>query len=147
MLEKYYLWLIIGLVLLMLEVGTPGLFYFISFACGSFAASLSAYLGHTFEMQCATALGISIVSFFIMRSYFVQSKKHGAKTTAKTNIDALIGKQATVLDVIEPHKIGRVKVHNEEWPAFVQENMVLQKGTLVTVAAIQGNKLLVKKSS
>jgi len=58
----------------------------------------------------------------------------------------MIGQQATVIEILEPHKVGRVKIRGEEWPAIVTDNNTLQKSTLVTIIAIQGNKLQVKKS-
>jgi membrane protein implicated in regulation of membrane protease activity len=135
-----YAWLITGILLLSLEVSTPGLFYFISFAIGSCCAALAAFLDYAFEIQCAVAIVTALLSLWIMRSCI---KTTSSKVLLKTNSDALVGQQAVVINVIEPHKKGRVKVNGEEWPAIAQGGVILQKGTLVTIVAIEGNKLLV----
>ena len=135
-----YLWLIMGIVLLILELTTPGLFFFISFAIGCGIAALFAFLGLSFIVQSLGGLVASGIACWIMRSYFV-TKKHA---TFKTNIDALMHQTGIVTITIEPKKAGRVKIRGEEWPAVVEEPKILQIGTSVTVIRIDGNKVIVK---
>jgi membrane protein implicated in regulation of membrane protease activity len=133
-----YLWLIAGLLLLLLEVGTPGLFVFLSLACGAFVAAITAFCGMSLFTQCWAAIGGALISFVILKYFFVGKKQRFA-----TNIHALIGQEAVVIETIEPRKIGRVKVKGEAWPALCREPHILQKGTIVKIVRIEGNKLIV----
>jgi membrane protein implicated in regulation of membrane protease activity len=135
-----FFWLIVGIILLLLEIGTPGLFFFISLAAGAFFAALCAFLNFSLEVQCVTAATISLVTFWILRWYVTKKFNH----SHKTNTDALIGKEAIIIIQITPHTIGRIKIQGEEWPAITKENISLSKGTVVRVIAIQGNKLIVR---
>jgi inner membrane protein len=134
-----YAWLIAGLVLLLLEIGTPGLFVFISLSLGAFAAAVSAFLRFPVEIQCMVTVVVSLLAFWVTRMYVAKR----VKIEHKTNTDALIGQQAVVIMPIEPNKVGRVKVQGEDWPAVTQSRFVYQKGTVVNVVAVQGNKLVV----
>lgn len=134
-----YVWLIVGLCLLMFEVGTPGLFIFLSLACGTFCAAVGAFLYHSIIIQCWIATGGTLVSFIMLKYFFA-----GRKRSTPTNVNALIGQEGTVTETIEPRKTGRVKVRGEEWQALCHEPHVLQKGTLVKIIRIEGNKLIVR---
>ncbi|MFA5306243.1 MAG: NfeD family protein [Candidatus Babeliales bacterium] len=134
-----YLWLIAGLFLLMFEVGTPGLFIFLSLACGAFSAAVGAFMHTSIITQCWTAAGGTSLSFIILKYFFA-----GRKQYTPTNVNALIGQEGTVTETIEPRKTGRVKIRGEEWQAVCLEPQILQKGTLVKVIRIEGNKLIVK---
>ena len=135
-----YAWLIAGILIMLLEIGTPGLFFFLSLACGAFLAALGAFLGMSLFNQCWLVVIGSVLSFMLLKSFITNKKK----SDQKTNIDALVGQEATVIQTIEPRSIGRVKVKGEEWPAVAAHNTILQPGTLVHIVRIEGNKLLVK---
>lgn len=55
-----------------------------------------------------------------------------------------MGQEATVVIAIEPHKSGKVKVKGDEWLAIARNDLILQKGTVVTIIGLQGNKLIVQ---
>lgn len=135
-----YLWLIATLFLLLSEVGTPGLFVFISLATGTFSAALIAFLGFSWFIQCWAVVLATLVSFTCF-NYLLSKKK---KPLTKTNVDALIHQEAVVIEPIEPRKTGRVKIRGQEWPAIADYHVVFQKGSIVTVIRVEGNKLVVK---
>ncbi|MCB9493735.1 MAG: NfeD family protein [Epsilonproteobacteria bacterium] len=143
-----YIWLIGALILLLLEISTPGLFFFLSFACGCITAALMAFLAYPFMWQCIGLAGATITSFLAMRSYFTVSKMTSPtteeKAPIKTNFHALIGEECVVVKKIEPHKSGQVKVKGEQWAARAKDNVVLHEGTVVLVIGIEGNKLIVQ---
>jgi len=137
-----YAWLIVALLLLLSEIGTPGLFYFLSFSVGACGAAVVAFLGANIYLQCLTAVVLAVLTFFVMRIYIKPhiNQKH------KTNLDALMRQEAIVIEVIEPHKPGRIKIKGEEWPAVTNPGCVLHKGTVVIVIGLEGNKLIVRNS-
>lgn len=135
-----YIWLIVGLLLLLLEVGTPGLFFFLSLAVGAFAASITAFLGVCIHIECIIAVCISLITLLMLKKY----AKTAVTPTHKTNIDALINQEAVVVETIEPRKAGRVKIKGEEWPAISQPGFIHHKGSIVFIVGVEGNKLIIK---
>lgn len=141
-----YFWLIVSILFLFAEISTPGLFFFIAFAMGSSVAAVSAFLSFSFMTQCVVALVSSILFFGILRHYFSSKSK---SENAETNVDALKGQKGVVLKEVQTNELGqnslgRVKVGGEEWPAQTVDNVMLQKGAVVVVVKVQGNRLIVK---
>lgn len=68
------------------------------------------------------------------------------KNTAKTNADAIIGKEYSLLTPISFGVMGSLKVNGVEWSA-VPENDTdeIAAGKVVRVVDIKGNKLIVKE--
>ena len=137
-----YFWLIISILFLFAELGTPGLFFFIGFAVGSAFAALVAFLNYSFTIQCISGLIVAIISFFVLRYLFVDKSMKSIKN-GQFNTDALIGQEAVITKVIEPHKTGLVKVGSEVWTAQSDDNNILQVGTVAKVVAVQGNRVIV----
>ncbi len=135
-----YAWLVAALLLLLSEIGAPGLFYFLSFSAGATGASMAAFLGADIYIQCLVGLAVAAITFFVMRVYV----KPSTKPSHKTNLDALMHQEAVVIEPIEPRKTGRVKVKGEEWPAITETGYILHKGTVVMIMGLEGNKLIVR---
>lgn len=135
-----YSWLIAALFLIILEVGTPGLFFFLSLAFGAACTAPFAFLNFSFFSQTIIWIIFSCIGLLGM-SIFIKKKE---LETAKTNINALIGQEAVVIASIEPHRIGQVKVKGEQWPAIAHNGLILHHATIVTIVGIQGNKLIVR---
>lgn len=135
-----YSWLAVGLFFVLAEIGTPGLFYFLSFAFGSFCGACIAFLGYSIYTQCLSAIVISLISFALLRRYVSPL----GKTKHKTNIDALVNQKALVIQTINPNDVGRIKIKGEEWPAITTLNTSFAPHSLVTIIGVQGNKLIVK---
>jgi membrane protein implicated in regulation of membrane protease activity len=140
-------WLLVGILFLFAEVSTPGLFFFVAFAIGSFAAALLFFIGFSFVTQCLIGLVVSVISFLIIR---ILLKKYNFSDVtygdSRTNINALIGKPGILVSAIKEGSYGRVKVRGEEWSAQSGGRGEISKGEKVEVVAIKGNKLVVKVS-
>lgn len=65
--------------------------------------------------------------------------------TKKTNIDKLLGATGTVERGINPEVAGIVRVNDEKWRASAEE--VLYEGDSVTIEAIEGVTIIVRKLS
>ncbi len=140
MIPLEYIWLASALLLILLEVGTPGLFFFVSFAFGALCASGMAFYVFSLYAQCGVALAGTAIAFAAIKYY---TSKHKQQKHA-TNMDALIGQEGVIIESIEAHKVGRVKVGGQTWPAVTQDKRSFQKGTVVLVVEVQGNKLVVQ---
>ena len=134
-------WLLTSLMLLFIELATPGLFFFVSFSFGSLFGALVAFLGYPFPVQCAVVLIVSIVQFTSMRRRlrrFNREKRH------ESNVHALVGKQGVVTRAIGEHEAGLVKLGGETWSATCTEQGVIKKGAKVQVMRIEGNRVVVR---
>lgn len=140
-----YVWLVVALAFLFAELNTPGIFFFVSFAVGSICASVLAFMGYSFFLQCVLGLAVSLISFFMMRKFLKRTKMSEVEYgTAITNIDALVGRQGLVLGDIEPHGKGQVKVGGEVWRASAEGDATLAKGEIVSVLRVEGNTIIVE---
>jgi membrane protein implicated in regulation of membrane protease activity len=136
------IWLLAGVGLLLIELLTPGLFFFISFAFGSLFGALAAVLGYSVTVQSLIALGVSLIQFLGMRR---RLKQFTDSVHAPTNMHALHGKKGVVLSEITPLNAGSVKVGGEQWAA--SSLVVCPVGACVKVLRVEGNRLIVSLES
>ena len=65
---------------------------------------------------------------------------------AKTNADALVGREYQLLEPLEFEKPSSVKINGVVWTAISEnEKDSLAAGTLVRVVSVEGNKLIVRE--
>lgn len=136
-------WLGLFIVLLVIEICTLGLTT-VWFAGGALIACGAAALGLGVGVQLILFIAVSAVLLVFTRPY---AMKHFNKERVKTNAEALIGEDARVLEAVdEMCGTGRVVVRGIEWAAKAEScDVPLVKDEIVTVAAIEGVKLIVKK--
>ncbi len=132
------LWLLIGVVLLLVELTTPGLFFFVSFAFGCLFGSFAAWCGYSFLIQSCSVVVVSLIQFNAMRRVL---HKYTQTVHAPTNTHALLGKRAVVVQSITPIENGMVKVGGESWAASSTYNCSV--GSVVKVLRIEGNRVIV----
>ena len=134
-------WLGIFLVLLVLEIISLGLTT-IWFAGGALAAFAAALLGANIIIQAVLFLVISLVLLFVTRPIAV---KYFNNNLAKTNVENVIGKTANVSRQIDNvNSLGEAVLEGETWMARSENNEIIAEGTLVTVVAVEGVKLIVR---
>jgi membrane protein implicated in regulation of membrane protease activity len=136
----WLIWLVLGLVLAILEIVTPG-FVFICFTFGCFVAAIVAALDFSFSWQISIFAGITFVTFVSARHIF--GKLFGAKKTPTlTNVERLIGLPAVTLQDVDDQR-GQVKVEGETWSARSGSGEKLPVGIKVRILRVDGNKLVV----
>lgn len=134
-------WFLLFFMSVILELSSPGLFFFLSFSCGAVAAMLVATttLGPIVEF-CTFAV-ISALSFVLLTRFV---KRISKDTLHKTNVYALLGKRGIVMEPLADSKKGWIKVEGELWSALPHEGSI-EKGAVVEVVSAQGSHLVVKK--
>ena len=136
----WLIWLLAGLVLIILEILTPG-FVLACFSVGCFAAAIFAALDFSADWQIGAFATATFVLFVSARQVF--GKLYGAKSIdSRTNVDRLIGLPAITLEEVDDMR-GQVKVEGEAWSARSVNGEKLPVGTKVRVLRIDGNNLLV----
>ena len=136
-------WLGAMVVLLAIEFMTGGLST-IWFAFGAFVAFIASLFGVGTIWQVIIFLVFSIVSLLLTRPI---AMKYFDKGIVKTNVDSLIGKHAQVLeDISNIQETGLAKINGLDWLARTREEQdVIKKGSVVTIVAIDGAKLIVEE--
>ena len=88
-----------------------------------------------------------IVTSVICIAYMALGRRYVHRWTAvskaKTNIDAIIGRQGIVLKSIAKNVDGLVKVGYEQWRARAEED--IKKGDEIVVTSVSGVTLIVEK--
>lgn len=113
------------------------------FAVGALGALIASALGFGLAVQLVIFLIVAFVLSYYTRPIAKKIFKVGEN---KTNIDALIGKTGFVTMTIEERVLGQVKLNGQIWTAKAQGHEVINVGEDVEVLAIEGVKLIVKRS-
>ncbi len=143
LMKKWHLWLAVGIVLVIVEIFTAG-FFALWFAIGAFAAALAAWAGLSNIWQvfilAAVSAALLVASRTIFQKFLYKDKE------VRSNVDALVGKDAVVLEGIpDDLTTGRVRVGGENWSAVIKEKTPVVEKERVKVVAVKGNRLVVKK--
>ncbi len=136
----WYVWLILFLVFLGIEMLTPGVFFFLCFSAGSVFAMAAALLGFSYQTAVILFCAVSVISIFFIRPLL---KKYMDKRKINTNVDSLIGIKTKVLEDISEEKPGKIKVSGEIWLAAANGEKI-PAGTTVEIISVDGTKLIVK---
>lgn len=134
-------WLVILAIMIIIEIATLGLTT-IWFGIGAIGAALVSWMGYGIWVQMTVFAIMSVIAMALCRPLAV---RYLNKEKEKTNIDELIGKTVIVSKKIDNDmSCGEVKVNGMEWTARSQDGRVIEEGERVTVAAVQGVKLIVR---
>lgn len=140
--EVWHLWAVTGILLLVAEMFTPG-FVAAAFAVGSLAAVGPAFVGASVTWQLGAFAAGTFVAFVGARPFVLRHLRPRGDGYA-SNVDALIGKDGTVVDASQgPAAAGRVLISGEDWRAVSASGDALVTGQTVTVVGVDGNKLVV----
>ena len=143
--QALHIWIIIGIILSILEIFTAG-FLIINFGIGAIIAGLAAFGGAGFKTQIIV-FAISSLILFVLSRKFASRFLTKDEPEVRTNVEALIGKEAIVTQPIAGTlERGQVKVNGEEWSAISETEDIIDAGEKVTVKGVDGNKLIVIKA-
>lgn len=136
-------WLVLLVALVVIELLTMGLTT-VWFAGGAFVATIAALFDAPIALQVIIFLLVSALLLFFTRPLAV---KYFNKDRVRTNAESLVGRQAIVISEIDNLQgIGQVNVGGMEWSARTRvDGMKLPVGTVATVLAINGVKLIVEE--
>ena len=137
----WVIWAIIAVLLALGELATPGMFFLGPLALAAIPAALVALVGAPAWLQVLVFILGSLASLAILRP-LARSHLHMPSIT-RTGTAALVGAKAVVLQQVDDNG-GRVRIGGEEWSARAyMEGQVLEPGTRVEVAQIEGATALV----
>ena len=133
------IWLIALLIFLVAEIATVSLVS-IWFVGGASVALLAAALGGSFWLQVSLFVAVSAALLLALRPL---TKKYFSPK-AKFGTDRLIGTQAVVAERIDNlAATGAVRADGKEWSARSEDGSILEVGSVATILAIEGVKVIV----
>jgi membrane protein implicated in regulation of membrane protease activity len=134
-------WAIAAVLLAVGEIVTPGMFFLGPVALAAILAGVVGLAGGALWLQLIVFILGALTSLVILRPI---ARAHlRMPPLLRTGTDALVGSKALVLDRVDEHG-GRVRIGGEEWTARTyMEGQVLEPGTRVEVARIEGATALV----
>ena len=138
----FWVWLSVIVITLIVEIITTELIsvWFTLGAIVPFILATTNALGA--EWQILFFIVISAVLMLTLRKV---TKKFLLKNSdTKTNVNALVGQKFRLVSRTDFETIGSVKVKDVEWSAVGDKGQTIEKGKIVEVVGISGNKLLVK---
>lgn len=133
-------WLALMIVFLLLEAGTVSMVS-IWFAAGALAAMVASLFSAPLWLQIVLFVVVSAALLLALRPW---TKKYFTPRLTKTNVDAVVGQEGTVLERIDNlEAVGRVKLGAVEWSARSTSGAPLEAGTRVKVDRVEGVKVFV----
>jgi membrane protein implicated in regulation of membrane protease activity len=137
----WVIWAILAVVLALGELATPGLFFLGPVALAAIPAGIVALLGGAAWLQVLVFILGSLATLGLVRP-IARAHLHVPALT-RTGTAALVGTRALVLQRVDVNG-GLVRIGGEEWSARAyMEDQVLEPGTRVEVAKIEGATALV----
>ena len=137
----WLLWCLVAVLLTIGEIFTPGLFFLGPVAVAAVAAAIAAAVGGGWVLELVVFVAGAAASLGLLRPI---ARRHLHMPIAiRTGAAALVGASAVVVERVDAHG-GRVKIGGEIWSARALDgDQVLEPGTNVQVAEIQGATALV----
>ena len=138
----WQIWLVIGVILFIVEIFTPTMF-FINMAIGAMFAAVPAFYGLDFMYQVICFGIVSGLSFAFLRPFLLN--KFNLGNDEKMDVHAkYIGAQAkTVTEITKTS--GRIAVFGEEWDARTKDDEVIPSSCHVIITSSEDIIMFVKK--
>lgn len=142
--QAYYIWLIVAIILVIVEILTAG-FGVICFAIGAAFSALVSALGGSFTWQVVVFVVVSLLAFIFLRPVVIRFLDKKSKDV-KTNADALVGRKGVVSECIDAENhTGRVAIDGDDWKAVSEDGSVIEKGADVEIIKLDSIIVTVKK--
>jgi membrane protein implicated in regulation of membrane protease activity len=132
----WWLWVVLGLVLIVLELATPGGFFVIFFGVGALTVGALALLD-VVEAVWAQWLLFPIVALVTLR-LFRQPLLGYMRVGSEHDVDSLVGEVAVAAADIPPGQHGRAELRGSSWSARNVDTSPLAAGQRCRVVAVQG---------
>lgn len=137
-----WIWAALALIFFIAEIFTAG-FFLVCFGIGAAAAALLALLGVDAIWQFVAFIGASLVALAFLRPL---ARSMGQQVANPGGIDRVVGKQAVVLEEINPLAgAGMVRIEREEWRADSIDGHTIAKDAVVKVLGVSGTRVLVRE--
>jgi len=140
---SWWVWLIAGFVLALLELTTPGGFYFLFFGIAAVVVGILVGTGLAPQawLQLLVFSAVSVVTSLLFRKPLLQ---HFGPRIPDIPVDSLVGETATALDEIAVNGFGKVELRGAAWNARNNGDRKLACGDRCTVERVDGISVWVR---
>lgn len=142
--EYGWIWIAVIILAIVVEVLTDQLIS-VWFVPAAIVATVMDFCNADIIWQIFVFLIVSAVGIVFAKCVLVRIRP---KQNTKTNIEAIIGERCVVTERIDNYaSCGQVRVNGQIWSARgAFENDVFEVGDVLNIVAIEGVKLICKKS-
>ena len=133
----WWLWLVLGLIFVGLEVLSPGGFYVLFFGIGALAVGSLAGFGWSgpIWLQWLLFSAISLLSLLCFRPHLVRATRSKERPDP---IDTLEGEIALLVDDLPPDAVGRAELRGTTWTVRNGDQQLLVRGQRCRVSRVDG---------
>ncbi|MDE5941918.1 MAG: NfeD family protein [Muribaculaceae bacterium] len=112
--EIWVIWLVVAAVLIVLEVISQMMWAF-CLAVGALGAMACTFFGVDMVWQVVVLSVLSVVAYLVFLPLFKRWHARTDAHKARTGMDALLGRRATVIHAIHPGQLGRARIDGDNW--------------------------------
>jgi inner membrane protein len=139
----WWIWFVGGLFLLLLELVTPGVLFFLFFGVAGLAVGVLAVLGVGPDWLLLLIFsGLSVLSLLVFRGPLLRRLK--SDKPAERQIDSLVGVVVVLSEDIAAHAIGKAELRGTSWNVENASDAALAAGRRCVVVRLEGLKLVVR---
>lgn len=133
--EPWIIWLIAAAALLIIEVLTQ-MMWALCLAIGVAGAMTCALLGLDITWQTVAMAALSVIGYVVLLPLFRRWHARTEAREARTGMDALLGRRATVTHAIHPGRLGRARIDGDNWQVKAPSaDKTIAAGSEVTVTS------------
>jgi membrane protein implicated in regulation of membrane protease activity len=138
----WWLWVLVGFGLLLLEMATPGGFFAIFFGIAAVLVGGLAWPGWAGPawLQWLLFSAISVVGLLLFRAPLMRH----FKLDRSKPVDSLVGEVAVVLEEVSPGGVGKAELRGTSWSARSDSSVPLTRGQRCRVERIEGLTLWIR---
>jgi membrane protein implicated in regulation of membrane protease activity len=140
----WWLWVLLGLVLLGLELAQAGGFFVIFFGAGAFLVGLLVGL-HAIAaawLQWLLFTALSVVSLLLFRRPLLEWMKR--RETPQAPVDSLVGQTAVLTEDLPSGGVGKAEMRGTSWSVRSRGAEALRRGQRTRVEQVDGLTLWVR---
>lgn len=138
----WWMWLALGLALMVIELATPSGFFILFFGLGALTVGVLARFGMAgpvwMEWLLFTVFSLVYVLFFRGRLQERVQQRHDGE------VDTLVGELAVPRERIPPGGVGRVELRGTTWTARNEAAEAIEPGRRCRVKRVDGLVVLVQ---
>jgi inner membrane protein len=133
----WWMWMILGLLLLLGELATPGGFYVIFFGASAIVIGLLSLIGIAGPqwLQWLLFTALSVLGVAVFRQRLLSRLEVPRRPD---DLDTVVGKIALVVEPMPPGSFGRVEMRGTAWSAKNLGPQPLASGERVKVEHVDG---------
>jgi membrane protein implicated in regulation of membrane protease activity len=133
----WWIWVLGGLILLVLEVATPGGFFAVFFGAGAILVGVLKALGWD-GPAWAEWLVFTILSLVALGLFRKPLMRRFNLSGGKKTVDRMEGERALVTEEVAPGGVGKAEMRGTSWTARTAGESVLAKGQRCRVERVEG---------